>query len=663
MVIRFIIIYIFLSLKCFVFAQTETPSYAQSDIEQSKNITQVNSMNHSAPNTAAIKAKLQAWSVSSRWRRLLYYDAKGKSEITSPDFFLNPEGNVDPYKELLTTYEQMFFQEASDIHDDHAICKFPARFYVLDKELKTNEFHKIKHCPKFLSFINRAAGQSISVVFSAYNLNSPSSAFGHTFLKINKQGQEGMDLLNYGINYAASTEGTNPFFYAINGLFGFFRGDFTAVPFYYKIREYNDFESRDIWEYELGLDYEDVQLLTMHFWELGRGWAWYYFLGKNCSYWALKSIGAVSPKYNFDKDLNQMLVIPVETIKSLYQYEGLVKSVKFRPSINKQLVQSLGPLDRNEKLRVKQIASDLFNERLQDKETLKEDSVQILETSMLYYDYQYATSYITDENKTLEKKQPLLLARSYKQKTPALVVEKPSAPETIHPPQRVGASYRQGENFKSLNLGYKMGFHELYDAKDGMDVPIAMNYFDLNLQMYQLKDSSDWRVSLDRLDILRIEALSPTSTMDKKLSWRLRLGVGKNLYTYSLNEIVGVASFDTGLTFSFTQDRSILLYLMFSNALESSARFNHKIRLSSAPLLGLKVHWTSNLATQLEVRHRWYWDLEQLWQRQWQVEGTTQYYMPKLKLAAYAQGLFLYGHTEDLRLEDAHWEMGLRKFY
>jgi hypothetical protein len=135
MVIRFIIICIFLSLGHFVFAQTEMSLRAASDARRSRNITQVHSMNLGEQNKAAVNAQLQTWSASSRWRRLLYYDAKGKSEITSPDFFLSPEGNVDPYKELLATYEQMFFQEASDIHDDHALCKFPARFYVLDKEL------------------------------------------------------------------------------------------------------------------------------------------------------------------------------------------------------------------------------------------------------------------------------------------------------------------------------------------------------------------------------------------------------------------------------------------------------------------------------------------------------------------------------------------------
>lgn len=614
--------------------------------------------------TSISDVQLKEFSDNLAWRRLLYYDSKGRSEIASPDFFLSPNGANDPYQEVVASYQNMFYQDPKMINDEHAICRFPARFYLLDKEFKANEFHKIKYCPKFLAFINRAAGQSISLVFSAYNLNSPSSAFGHTFLKINKQGQEGMDLLNYGINYAASTGGSNPLFYALNGLFGFFKGEFTAIPFYYKIREYNDFESRDIWEYELNLDYEDVQMLTMHFWELGSGWSWYYFLGKNCSYWALKSIEAVSLKYNFEKDLNRILVIPVETIKSLYKYEDLVKSVKYRPSIYKQLNHSLKDLSRSEKTRVKLLTEDLYHSRLlQKNQLLSDESIDVLDAAIFYYDYKYAKSYVKEENKTLNKKQPLLLARSQKGKSKIYDAPTPTSPEKIHPPQRVGVGYRTGQEFQSSILSYKMGFHELYDASLGMDAPLAMNYLDLNLRVYKLKESSDWKIDLDHLDVLRIDALSPANFMDLKMSWRLRLGVGQDLYSQFSPHKVGHANLDSGMAISLNQNETALGYFMLSSGVETGVRFKNKIRLNVAPLFGLKIHWTPEFATIVELKHRWYWNLDDLWQRQWLAEGVMQYYFSKSKFALYTQGVIFASTTRGQSLDDAHAEVGLRKFY
>lgn len=618
------------------------------------------SLNYVQPQAEALKE----FSQSLTWRGLLYYNSKSISEITSPGFFISPKGSKDPYEELRVSYQQMFHQDKEVINDEHVICKFPARFYVLDKAFKKNEFHKIKYCPKFLAFMNRAAGQSISMVFSAYNLNSPSSAFGHTFLKVNKQNSDGaFDLLNYGINYAANTGGTNPLFYALKGLFGFYVGEFTAVPYYYKIREYNDFESRDIWEYELNLDYEEVHLLTMHFWELGSGWAWYYFLDKNCSYWALKTIGAIATRYNFDDDLDKVLVIPVDTLKSLAAQKDLIKRVNFRPSIHKQLKSSIKNLDRKQKLRVKKIAEDLHSQKIKDKSSLDVDSVEVLDASLLYFDYRFAKDYITQEKETLSKKQPLLLARSQKGKSLKNDVVVPARPESLHPIQRWGLGYAGGDAHQSVKISYKMGFHELYDSLSGMDAALAMNYFDLNLQYYKIKGSSDWKVDLDRFDLIRIDMFSPTDSMDKKMSFRLRVGVDHDLFSRAIDKKVGVLSLDTGASLALDEEQTQLLYFLVSNNLESSARFKNKIRLSIAPLLGIKVHWSAHLATMFEVRHQWYWNLEDVVQRQWSADLKAQYYLTQWASAFYLNALGFDGYTKGVNTNDVHWEVGIRKFY
>lgn len=608
--------------------------------------------------------KVKKFSQSKRWNRLLYYGKSGVSEIDSPDFFLTANGKSDSLHELTETLLQMFHQDPQTINDEHAICKFPARFYFLDKEFEANEFHKIKHCPKFLDFVNRSSGQSISLVFSAYSLNSPSSAFGHTFLKINKHEKQGFDLLNYGINYAATTTGAHPIFYAAQGLLGSYKGEFTAIPFYYKLREYNDFESRDLWEYELNLGYEDVQAMTMHFWELGRGWSWYYFLGKNCSYWAIKALQAVVIDLDFEQELRRALVLPVETIKALYDNKDLVKQVYYRPSLHKQLKKSLKDLSKKEQRTVKAISEQAFLQQIQDQKQLQNLSLKTLDSALLFYDYKYAKNYLHEEKQTLANKQPLLIARSKMSNTDMPKPEsiKPSSPEMIHPPQRVSLGYQTSKAFDSLKFGYKMGFHELIDSNHGMEAPLAMNYLDVNLHFYKTEVADDWKFDLDRIDLLRIETLATTSYIERKLSWRLKLSISEDLWVRSPTQKVGHFQYDSGLTFAFDENQTALFYILLSNNIESSARFKNKFRLSMAPLLGFKVHWNPNWATLVELKHQWFWDTDSF-QRQWAFDLQTQYYIPRLQSAIYLKGLVFEARHSAMAYDDAQIEVGVRKFY
>ncbi len=82
----------------------------------------------------------------------------------------------------------------------------------------------------------------------------------------------------------------------MKGLLGLFRGDFRKVPFHFKVREYNDFESRDLWEYELAFSPAELELFAAHLWELGSTYFAYYYLSENCWYHVLASIEVVRPE-------------------------------------------------------------------------------------------------------------------------------------------------------------------------------------------------------------------------------------------------------------------------------------------------------------------------------------------------------------------------------
>ena len=70
---------------------------------------------------------------------------------------------------------------------------------------------------------------------------------------------------------------------------------FHALPYFYKVREYNDYESRDLWEYDLNLSPRAVAMLVAHLWELGSTYFDYFYLSENCSYHSLAVLGVAEP--------------------------------------------------------------------------------------------------------------------------------------------------------------------------------------------------------------------------------------------------------------------------------------------------------------------------------------------------------------------------------
>src|SRR5262249_3614644 len=122
--------------------------------------------------------RLGHWRESAWWRGY-------RSEADGSGLFLSANGARDPEAELDATL-RAFYAEASG--DQHAVCKFPARLVWLHQELAL-PLDRIaqRECPKQQRFFESLAARSATVVFSAYYLGAPASAFGHTFLRINKQ--------------------------------------------------------------------------------------------------------------------------------------------------------------------------------------------------------------------------------------------------------------------------------------------------------------------------------------------------------------------------------------------------------------------------------------------------------------------------------------------
>ena len=279
------------------------------------------------------------WIRLGHWRRTVQGD--WKSEVDGPAFFRALRGKTSPRAELEATLRGLF--DARPVADElsDAQCRFPARFAFLARKLDVDPARlPPRACPRLEDFLGRVHARAVTLVFSSYYLNNPASAFGHTFLRLDKEegaraGKE-QELLDYGVDYAATVTTRNAVAYALNGLLGRFKGRFSHLAYYYKVRQYADAESRDLWEYDLALAPEEVALLTAHLWELGGTWFDYWYLDENCSYHVLAALEAAAPRLDLLSHVGAFGVLPSDTVQALFRNPGLVRDVHWRPSIRTQ---------------------------------------------------------------------------------------------------------------------------------------------------------------------------------------------------------------------------------------------------------------------------------------------------------------------------------------
>jgi len=286
------------------------------------------------------------------WHLLLHYRKNNfgnyVSEADNKEFFHAPDGKINPEHELNETLKSFFLAASPDGNDNlHPQCRFPARLEWLERRLKIDPRRlPQKNCVVLKRVQAIVPAKSVSIIFASYYMNAPASMYGHTLMKFNS---DKLDLLNFSVSYAANPEGLDPFRYVVYGLLGGYTGRFDFFPYHIKVREYNDMENRDMWEYRLNLTPEEIHRLVLHSFELVATATFnYFYLDENCAYHLLSLIEVGRPTLHLT-DQFPLWVIPVETLKVLFRQNGLVSEIKYRPSLHTTIVRRLEGFSKSEK--------------------------------------------------------------------------------------------------------------------------------------------------------------------------------------------------------------------------------------------------------------------------------------------------------------------------
>ncbi len=577
---------------------------------------------------------------SNEWLRLGHYRASWTGSVTSEadgeNFFLSPHGKESPQLELDATIEGFFadlapYDEKNEKNRgiQHPQCQFPARFMWLSEQLAIDPAMLPKpDCKRYQDFLAATHVESVTLVFSSYYLNNPASAFGHTMLRLHKKeplvSEERRQLLDFAIEFSADPDTTFAPIYAIKGMLGAFPGTFRKLPYYYKVREYNDYESRDLWEYKLHLTDKQLDMLVAHIWELGSTFFDYFYLSENCSYHLLGLLEAALP----DRDLLAHVhwpVIPADAVRAVTAEPGLVEKVEYRPSARTRFQQEIAAFSEDQLEAVSALADDPHHPlSMPDR-----DRIPVIDAAQDLIDIKHAKALAKDEKKgpAAELKQALLERRAEILIPSAEVTYSTPThkmPQLGHDTRRLSLGGASSRDSQWLEIGARLALHDLADSTDGYPELSQLEFLPTRARY----DFTADRFRLDSMDLVHVVSLTSQNPFDRHISWQFELGsqhleddgcIHQNCYAGHV-ALGGGAAFSTEgerLTFFFFANTQIWI----GRGLD--ALFHSPVRVGIGPGGGLRLRLTPHLIAL--ATGEWNWLPAQKGFATWNAIGTLRW--------------------------------------
>jgi len=543
------------------------------------------------------------------WHLLLHYKGTWlggyESEADGMGFFNSPDGKTDPKAELIATLRN-FFKDPNSLKpkEEHPQCNFSARYKWLKRELSIDPSQLPKaDCSRLDTWLSQLAPQSVTLIFASFYMNNPASMFGHTFLRIDSKSEINRpNLSNYGVNYAATVDTDSSFLYAFKGLFGFFKGEFSVFPYYLKVQEYSNWESRDLWEYELNLSTDQIDFLLLHLWELGGTYFDYFYLQENCSYHMLTVLEVANP----DLELSDHFFIsvqPADTIKILTEQKGLISKITYRPAILSRMEHKTELMSDKEK--------DVLYDLVEKTQVLKEDSYQrlttpqkalVLDAYLDYLEYKGLGKADFDPKKPLRIPHDILLERSklkYKRQDTE-VTQFSAPPETGHGTDRARLAIGLNNSELFQEIAYYPSLHDIMAREVGYKKDSQFLFLDIAARYYY--ESKRYR--LDRLHLLDIISLTPYEPIFKKPSWKINLGFDtiRDLDCGYCNSFKGNVGY--GYSYKPNHESPYILFVMAELEAETSSHLEYNHRAGGGVSGGLFINFGEDLRLQLGAEYK-----------------------------------------------------------
>lgn len=466
---------------------------------------------------------LRDLALSPGWLALGHYRKnilgnKYVSEADVKQFFLSDHGSKNPEKELMIWKDLL---ESGQTKIPDAVCRFPARYMWVAKAFDISLPWLLKDCSELQLWLNNIPGGQVSIIFASAYLESPSSMFGHTFIRFQKAGEE-TNLSTNTINYAADTSSRRGILdFAYRGLLGGFPGVSDQLPMYRRMRNYLDNEGRDLVEYYLRLTLDEVTRLKLHLFEIRGHEFEYFFLDENCSYRLLAAIETVNPELELLNNFEGW-AIPIDTIKEL-ERNNMISQVVDWHSGQKKLYFHASFLSEPEKKMAIAIAKG--TEMPAGLTSLPNDR----KTKLLYVAAEYNSLLINRD--MIDRKSSKAISNNIMKarlnlNSSTIWSELPPLKHTGdgHPSSRYTIAIGKQGNKDIIDFNYRSAYHTfddpIYGFNPGAEV-VILNYG------FRATDDS---LTLQELEIIRVKSRTPDNSFFSSPSWDFTISYNEKYF-------------------------------------------------------------------------------------------------------------------------------------
>ncbi len=538
------------------------------------------------------------------WHVLLHYKGNcfgTKSLIDDPRFFLAEKGKYDPKAELHATIRAFFEPEREG--QKHPVCRFIARYHWLKEQLSIDSGRlPVPVCEEFNRIIENVRPETANIIFPTSHINSPASMFGHTFLTVDTANRN--KLLSYAVNYSALTRETFGPLYAFKGVFGFYKGYFSIQPYYEKIREYNDYNQRDIWEYRLNLTKEEVKRMMWHILELDQIYSDYYFFDENCSYNLLFTLDVARPSLNLTDTFYSWIptwVIPVDTVRSVRD-SGALDKVWYRPSQVTRIKHMISLLSRREQDVALAITD---NAKKPDVILASQLSLQkkivVSDLVIEFTKYQYSQEEISKQEYTKRFLGAMRVRSSLgSPEMSRYDIPEPGNPEEGHRSSRIsiGAGVKDSSVYQQFQ--YRPAYHTLLDPEKGYVPGGQIVFGNIAFRFYD----DEKRFQVERFDVVDIMSLAPRDRFLRSMSWKVNTGFRRELYPGKTGHLVYGVNSGGGVAF----ENSLLgiLYIMVEPDILVSRSLDPNYSIGAGGSLGILKNLAGWWKMHLSVKDLYY---------------------------------------------------------
>lgn len=545
--------------------------------------------------SAEQKYTVEDISAMKQWQHLLHFRSHSfvgymESENDTESFFVSPVGKTDLEAELIA--EVGLFALDNQPDNESLQCMFPARYQWLKKFYPD---WKDQSCSELSQWKHEIDAHKLTLIFPASYLNSPSSMYGHSLIRLDRKDENKSKLLSYSVNFAANADPTdNELVFSYKGLAGGYPGVVSILPYYAKVNEYSHLEHRDIWEYQLNLTEQEVDQFVNHIWETKETEFDYFFFDENCSYRLLALLDASSERINVADDFS-LKAMPIDTIRSLID-SNKVDSVEYRASSGVMLNQQKNQLSASQKQWAKKIVEDPSFANDEEFMKLSEfEQAQVLEISISYLRYLV----IKKKQRSPENRKKSLAILSARSKIPLQDVFDPIIEPELRDDQghlthraTVALGKQNGEEFVDLNM--RIAYHELMDLPDGFirGGQIEMGALTLRgINKNSSGDESDFALQLQKFSVINILSLGARDNFQQPISWRVNTGLdrfvlqGSDLFAHL--DVGGGYSYDLSFDDADKQSSDLgQIYGLLETRLKVSGQFESNYQLAGGAQFG-----------------------------------------------------------------------------